>query len=97
MVTVENKQKTIILIAIAVLVIVAGVALWYWSASRRIEAPREPQTLTKELSPAEAKDTLGGQILGKTQNPLEGELPATNPFEKTETNPLKDIYRNPFE
>lgn len=92
-----NKQKMSIIGAIAILVIAAGVVFWYMSANRRMENPLKQQTLTKELSPEEAQDTLGGQILGKTQNPIEGELPATNPFEETETNPLKDIYRNPFE
>lgn len=93
----QSKQKISIIGAVAILVIASGVVFWYVSSSQRIEAPLEPQTLTKESSVDEAKDTLGGQILGKTQNPLEGELPATNPFEKTETNPLKDVYKNPFE
>lgn len=81
---------------IVVLVITAGVGFWYWSQGKAA-APKTTIAPFSDLSPAEAKDTLGGQILGKTQNPLEGELPPINPFEKTETNPLKNVYKNPFE
>lgn len=93
--TVENKQKTIIIAVTAALIIATGIGFWYWQSKN--VTPQTTTALFNQLSPAEAKDTLGGQILGKTQNPLEGELPPTNPFEKTETNPLKDVYRNPFE
>ena len=66
------------------------------SHKRKTATPEAAPALFGELSPAEAENTLGGQILGKTQNPLKGELPPVNPFEKTETNPLKDVYVNPF-
>ena len=90
----ENKRKTIIVVAVAALVIAAA-GFWYWQSKKAVTVTT--RALFSELSPAEAKDTLGGQIIRKIQNPLEGELPLINPFEKTETNPLKDVYRNPFE
>ena len=79
---------------IIVVLIVVAVGGGFWFLSQRKAAV--PAILFGELSPAEAEDTLGGQILGKAQNPLKGELPPVNPFEKTETNPLKDVYVNPF-
>lgn len=39
---------------------------------------------------------MGGQIYEKIQNPLEDKLPETNPF-SVETNPVKKVYKNPFE
>ena len=89
------KSKPMVLVSVIIAVIIAAAGFWYWSQKRAaVPATTAP---FGELTPAEAKNTLGGQILGKIQNPLEGELPPTNPFEKTETNPLKDVYRNPFE
>lgn len=39
--------------------------------------------------------SLGEQIYVKTQNPLEGKIPETNPFSKV--NPFKGVYKNPFQ
>lgn len=90
------KSKPIILsFIIFVVIITTAAGFWYWS-QRKSATPKTTTALFSELSPAEAKDTLGGQIIGKIQNPLKGELPVVNPFEKTETNPIKDIYVNPF-
>ena len=76
--------------------IIATAGFWYVS-QRKAAGPEATPAPFSELSPADAEETLGGQILGKIQNPLKGELPATNPFEKTEINPLKDVYINPFQ
>ena len=40
--------------------------------------------------------SFGSQILDKTQNPLQDKVPQANPFQNTQTNPLKNIYKNPF-
>ena len=91
----EDRSKTIIIVATAILVVVAGVGLWFW----RQGTGTVPQTTElpgkEELSPVEANETLGGQILEKSQNPFKGEMPETKPFQ-AEINPLKDIYKNPF-
>ncbi|MBI2056564.1 MAG: hypothetical protein HYT37_04300 [Candidatus Sungbacteria bacterium] len=94
----ENKYKITIIVVVVTLVIIAGAGFWYWSQRKAAVSaiPFNPVIPLSELSTAEAEDTLGGQILGKTQNPLKGELPPVNPFEKIETNPLKDVYVNPF-
>ena len=91
-----NNKKLIPIVAVALIFLAGGAGFWYWS-QRKVSTPETTTAPFSELTPTEAKDTLGGQIIGKTQNPLEGELPPTNPFEKTETNPLKNVYRNPFE
>ncbi|MBI4114811.1 MAG: hypothetical protein HY445_03140 [Candidatus Niyogibacteria bacterium] len=91
----DFKSKPTFFISIVIVIIIAAIGFWYWQSKKAV--PRRTVAPFSELTPAEARDTLGGQILGKTQNPLEGELPPTNPFEETETNPLKDVYRNPFE
>ena len=88
------KSKPIISVSIVIAVIVVGAGFWYWSQRNAI-APETTLLPFDELSPAEAEDTLGGQIIGKAQNPFKGEIPELNPF-RTETNPLKNIYLNPF-
>ncbi len=98
------KSKPIILASIIVIatVIIAAAGFWFLQKNDKskgestVQSPRALQ-IQETISLTDAKDTLGGQILGKTQNPLEGKLPPTNPFEKTETNPLKDVYKNPLE
>ena len=104
----DMADKKNLFLALAILSVLAlGAGFWYWqkksgddtsSMSPGITPPvATPSTEELLLTPAEAGDTLGGQILGKTQNPIKGELPPINPFEEAQTNPLKDIYRNPFE
>lgn len=91
-------NKKLIPIIIVVLVLVAGGAgFWYWSQKGgQGISPWFSTPTAKELSPAEVERSLGGRIFEQTQNPLKGKLPPTNPFEETETNPLKDVYQNPF-
>ncbi len=87
----DSKSKVLNIGVVVALLVVVGVGFWLWSQRK---APT-PEMSIKELSPAEAEETLGGQIIGKTQNPIKGQLPETNPFQ-SEANPLKDIYKNPF-
>ena len=91
-----NKPKPIVIAAVVIL-IATGVGFWYWQKKGGLGIfPQLSTPTTKELSPAEIEGSLGGQIFEQTQNPLKGKLPPTNPFEKTETNPLKNVYQNPF-
>lgn len=80
---VNNTPKTIIIGAVAILVIAAGIGYWYWSKS-------------KQAPPLEEVSTLGSEIFEKTQNQLQGQVPDTNPF-KDQKNPFDSIYQNPFE
>jgi hypothetical protein len=78
----------IIVVTIIVVAVSAGVGYWYWRS-------RKPEQVTPT--------GLGAELFEKGRNPLRGELPEvnpfnaeTNPFEETKTNPLKDVYKNPF-
>lgn len=93
---VDNKQKTIIIAVAVALVIVAGIVFWYGPKSK--QSPSVPSPQIQELpqdTPQEAP-TLGSEIFEKTQNPLKGQVPETNPF-KEQKNPFDTIYQNPFQ
>ncbi|MBI2011069.1 MAG: hypothetical protein HYS89_02500 [Candidatus Colwellbacteria bacterium] len=90
-------NKKLITIIVVLILLALGAGFWFWSQKGgRGISPQLSVPTAKELSPAEIKGSLGGQIFEQTQNPLKNKLPPTNPFEKTETNPLKDVYQNPF-
>ena len=92
-----QKQQTVLIVAGVVLILAGGVGFWFWSQKGGQESfsPSSAPTV-RDLSSAEIEESLGSQIIEQTNNPLKGKLPPTNPFEKTETNPLKDVYQNPF-
>ncbi len=76
------------IIAIFAVVIIAALAFWWWQNGKEAEVLQLPET--------EQPASLGSQIYESVSNPVGGKVPETNPF-KTETNPLKDVYKNPFE
>jgi len=73
-----NKQA---LIAIAVLIALAG-AVWFYTSLPDGES-------------AISEDGLGSELLKKAQEPVRESLPETNPLKEVETNPFKG-YKNPF-
>ncbi len=74
------------IVAIVVAVVIVAAGFWYWQSKQTPEqAPSSPEA-----------PTLGSEIFDKTQNPLGGQVPSTNPF-KDQKNPLDTIYKNPFE
>ena len=87
----EKKQKISIIIAVAVLVVAAGIAFWYLS-QRKTSESENPAVSGNAL---ETKDGLGAEAFNKTNNPLANELPETNPFQ-VNTNPF-EAEINPFE
>ena len=95
----NTKQKPLFFIVIGI-VAVAFLGLggfWFWSQKgQQINFPQSFVPGAKELSSAEVEESLGSQILEQIQNPLKGKLPPTNPFENAKTNPLEDVYQNPF-
>lgn len=89
--SVDNKKLILIIVIVLVLAAV-GAGFWYWQSKKA--APEKPA--------AGVKDGLGAQAFNKTNNPLSGELPETNPFEvntnpfKEQKNPFDKVYKNPF-
>ena len=67
------------IIVVIVILLVLGVGYWYWSKKQA----------------SEEAPSLGSEIFDKTQNPLGGKLPDTNPI-KDQKNPFDTIYKNPF-
>lgn len=61
--------------------------------SPSVVVPLFVQQTTRVVSPK--AETFGGQIFEQAQNPVENQIPETNPFE-VKTNPFEDIYVNPF-
>ena len=81
--------KFAVIIIILVVLLGGFIAWWYWTPS--VEAP------------VDEGSGLGSELYENAQNPLNDQLPetnpfdaSTNPFEKTETNPFKSNYNNPF-
>ena len=79
-----GRSKFLIIIIVVIIAALAG-GYWYWSRSDQASSPS-----------SEEAPTLGSEIFDKTQNPLGGKLPDTNPF-KDQKNPFDTIYKNPFE
>ncbi|MCI0542739.1 hypothetical protein L0Y69_03260 [bacterium] len=77
------SQPKFLIVVIVIIIAAAAGGYWYWSKSR--QAPSSPEA-----------PTLGSEIFDKTQSPLEGQVPDSNPF-KNQKNPLDSIYKNPFE
>ena len=71
---------------VLVVAVIIG-AVWFWFF---------------KTEPAEEAPSLGSEIFEKTQNPLEGQVPDTNPFADQpnpfgdKTNPIEKAYTNPF-
>ena len=66
---------------VVIMMLIMACGIGFWYWSKSKQAP---------------SSSLGSQIFEKTQNPLEGQVPDTNPF-KDQKNPLDAIYQNPFE
>ena len=69
------------LILIIIVALILVAGVGFWYWSKSKQAP---------------SSSLGSEIFDKTQSPLEGQVPDTNPF-KDQKNPLDSLYKNPFE
>ena len=80
----DNNSKPIIIVGVIIaLLVIGGVAFWYFGGKIPFIEPKEEAAVEIEV-----KDGLGAKALEKTNNPLSNELPETNPF-KIKTNPFK--------
>ena len=78
----ENSKLFWILAVVVALLVIGGVAFWYFGGEIPFVGQKE------ESAAVEVKDGLGAKALEKTNNPLSNELPETNPF-KIKINPFK--------
>jgi len=78
-------------IAILVLLLLAaGVVFWY----EKIHQPKPQVFAPKEQQPA--AQSLGAQVYEQQQNPVQGQIPSSNPFDNS-SNPISNTYKNPFQ
>lgn len=80
------NQKLIGIIVLAL--VLAGAGYWYWQKGSATSGPAG-----EEEPPAAS---IGAEIFEKTENPVKGEVPETNPF-GAGTNPFNNPYKNPLE
>ena len=83
-----SKNNLYISAAVAALVVLGGVALYFMQ-----QKPQEAQRSIPEAAPQE--QGFGGELYEQAQNPA-AKVPETNPFE-AETNPFQQAKTNPFE
>ena len=92
------SQKNLIIIAAVVIAVVLGLFIWYYQSSRPTSPPFP--TVRTEPTPtvpptAEVPKSLGSEIYEKSNNPVAGKLPESNPVGNA--NPLEGAYNNPFQ
>lgn len=84
----DYESKPVLIIGTVVILLVVAGGYWFWSKNKQ--------------APLQETPTLGSEIFEKTQNPLGGKLPDTNPFADQpnpfgdKTNPIEKAYTNPF-
>lgn len=99
MIKTDKRNKQVLLVFLVLMLATLGFLLWYLKNMNlgSIFNPVEPGRIlpypNEGKAPAEDSG-LGGEIYGKTSNPIKNNLPgdvAPNP------NPLEGVYNNPFE
>lgn len=89
----ETTKKELLVSLIVVVVAAAGFGVWYW---QKVQSEQENTPTGNEEPIAPQPAGLGAELFDRSQNPLNEKMPETNPF-ANETNPMKDVYKNPFE
>ena len=99
----------LVIVAVAIVILAALVGYWYWQKGQGVPVPNvtapvtTPSTSTSTSTQGkqvvvpeeEVEESLGGEIFQKVSNPVVNELPNTNVTPVT--NPIGEIYNNPFE
>ena len=80
----SKKNLIFIIVGLVVLAVIIG-GFWYWQDNTPV--PDSPNADT-QIDQKTADISLGSQILQRTQNLIKDRFP--------ETNPLKNISKNPF-
>lgn len=86
---IEQKMGKNIIIIIATIIVLILIGAWWWQKDKK-------SSILPVNVPEQGSAGLGGQLYESVNNPVENKVPETNPF-NTETNPLKGVYKNPFE
>lgn len=81
----DTKKLIETIVGVAVLIVVGYYGWQYWQKRQAVQEPL-PTYLSEEAT----------QALETAQNPVK-KVTETNPFKEEETNPLLNIYKNPFE
>ena len=81
----QVEKKILIVVVVAVILAIAG--FFYW---KNYYTPPPP----KETAGTEEDTALGSELYRQATNPVEGALPESA---APAPNPLKNIYKNPFE
>ena len=79
-------KKTWLIVGVLALAAAAGYFSWQYWQKLQIKQEPLPTYISEEASRA----------LETAQNPVKNVV-ETNPFKKEETNPLLNVYKNPFE
>ena len=80
----ENSYTpAMISVVIGALIIIAALVGWYLYSVKNTKSEIETST----------QSGIGSELFADVDNPVEGELPGI----ETSSNPLEEIYKNPFE
>ena len=85
------NKKTIIVVLVVAVAIILAIIFWPKSST----APVNELNGGGTASAGSPGSSLGGQVYGAVNPDTAQAVPETNPF-KTEVNPYKDAYQNPF-
>jgi len=90
-----NQNK---LIAAAVVLILLALGVWYFWYQKNSMPPTDNQNAALPANlqeSAEVKQSLGGELYNKANNPLADKLPDLDPV--AGANAILGFYKNPFE
>ena len=80
-----------------IIILLAGMAVWYWSGKREQASDEKIPKQTQE------QEGVGARLFEQAQNPIKEQMPNTNPFSATTNpfqenpNPFNATYKNPFQ
>ena len=95
----HHTQKTFIYISLTLILLGIATIMLITFGTAKAPAPEvlvsnSIQPIQPATSPTDSIDgSLGAQIFQNSQNPIADKVPTVTP----NTNPIKDVYKNPFE
>ena len=94
--TMDHSRKTFIYISMVVILAAVAVLILIGPASvkplaQQTSLPASPQTPSSPF--VQGGGSFGAQVFDESQNPIANKVPTVIP----QTNPIQDVYKNPFE